>query len=71
MWGNFLCGRDFLVPIIRMRIEISEKGSKGLRKGRFSQKEALSNQGWEAFPTKNIGIGRDTACCVSTSFTTV
>jgi hypothetical protein len=37
-----------------MRSKISEKGSKGLRKGRFSQKEALLYQGWEAFPPESL-----------------
>jgi hypothetical protein len=47
-----------------MRSKISEKGSKGLKKGRFSQKEVLLYQGWEAFPTKNIGIGRHGMLCL-------
>jgi len=40
-----------------MRIRIPEKCSKGLRKGRLSQKEGLLYQGWEVFLTKNVGAG--------------
>jgi hypothetical protein len=40
-----------------MRIKILEKGSKGLRKGKFYQKEALLYQGWKVFLIGDVGSG--------------